>query len=97
MKRAEAEPLSPSNGPARARLDEGEEEAMPLPANPIAVFLGGIFFILFLAALYIAAEIVWPLVLAFALSLLLSPLLRFLTRLSHACSPRFCLSPQSWL
>jgi predicted PurR-regulated permease PerM len=81
MKRAEAEPLSPSNSPTRARLDEGEEEAMPLPVNPIAVFLGGIFFILFLAALYIAAEIVWPLVLAFALSLLLSPLLRFLARL----------------
>lgn len=54
---------------------------MPLPADAKAIFLGGIFFILFLAALYTAAEIVWPLVFAFVLSLLLNPLLRFLDRL----------------
>ena len=41
----------------------------------------GIFFILLLAGLYTAAEIVWPLVFAFMLSLLLNPLLRFLARL----------------
>lgn len=52
----------------------------PFPPTKI-IFLGGIFFILFLTALYIAAEIVWPLVLAFALSLLLDPLVRFLARL----------------
>jgi predicted PurR-regulated permease PerM len=34
-----------------------------------------------LGALYITAEIVWPLVLAFALSLLLNPLQRLLGRL----------------
>src|SRR6185437_9371338 len=44
-------------------------------------FLGGIFFVLLLTALYLAAEIIWPLVLAFVLSLLLNPLLRFLDRL----------------
>lgn len=81
MKQVEAEPLSSSNTPERAHLAEGEEEAMPLPAEPQAIFLGGIFFILVLAALYIAAEIVWPLVFAFVLSLLLNPLLRFLDRL----------------
>jgi AI-2E family transporter len=54
---------------------------MPLPADPKVIFLGGIFFILLLAALYITAEIVWPLVFAFALSLLLNPLLRFLASL----------------
>ena len=54
---------------------------MPLPADPKVIFLGGIFFILSLAALYTAAEIVWPLVFAFVLSLLLNPLLRFLARL----------------
>ncbi len=54
---------------------------MPLPADAKVIFLGGIFFILSLAALYIAAEIVWPLVFAFALSLLLNPVLRFLARL----------------
>jgi len=76
-----AEPPSSSNAPERAHLAEGEEEAMPLPAKPTVVFLGGICLILMLAALYIAAEIVWPLVFAFVLSLLLNPLLRFLDRL----------------
>ncbi len=81
MNPAEAEPLPSSNGPGRLHPAEGEEEAMPLPADAKAIFLGGIFFILFLAALYTAAEIVWPLVFAFVLSLLLNPLLRFLDRL----------------
>jgi predicted PurR-regulated permease PerM len=78
MKPAEAEPLSSNDRP---HLVEGDEEAMPLPADAKVIFLGGIFFILSLAALYIAAEIVWPLVFAFALSLLLNPVLRFLARL----------------
>jgi predicted PurR-regulated permease PerM len=60
---------------------ESADEAMPLPADARVIFLGGIFFILLLAALYFAAEIVWPLVLAFTLSLLLNPLARFLVRL----------------
>src|SRR6185437_15598541 len=81
MKSADAKLLSSSHSPERARLDEGEEEAMPLPADPKVIFLGGIFFILLLAAIYIAAEIVWPLVLAFALSMVLNPLLRLLARL----------------
>lgn len=81
MKPAEAEPPSSSNGPDRPHLDEGAEEAMPLPADAKVIFLGGIFFILLLAALYTAAEIVWPLVFAFVLSRLLNPLLRFLARL----------------
>jgi predicted PurR-regulated permease PerM len=81
MKPAEAEPHSLGNRPERAHLGEGEEEAMPLPADAKVIFLGGIFIILLLAALYVAAEIAWPLVFAFALSLLLNPLLRFLARL----------------
>ena len=81
MRPVEAEPLSSSNKPARAQLGDDEEEAMPLPADPKVIFLGGIFFILLLAALYITVEIVWPLVLAFALSLVLNPLLRLLARL----------------
>lgn len=81
MNPAEAEPLSSSNGPARPRPDPDDEEAMPLPADAKVMFLGGIFLILLLAALYIAAEIVWPLVFAFVLSLLLNPLLRFMDRL----------------
>jgi hypothetical protein len=81
MKPAEVESLSSLNRLERISLDEGEEEAMPLPADPKVIFLGGIFLILLLAALYITAEIVWPLVFAFALSLLLNPLLRFLASL----------------
>ncbi len=54
---------------------------MPLPTDPKLIFLGGIFLILLLAALYIIAEIVWPLALAFVFSLLLRPLLRFLERM----------------
>jgi predicted PurR-regulated permease PerM len=80
MKPAAAEPLSSSNAPERPPA-EGAEEVMPLPADPKVIFLGGIFFILALAALYTAAEIVWPLVFAFVLSLLLNPLLRFLAKL----------------
>lgn len=80
MTPAETELVS-SNGPERGRLAEDAEEAMPLPADPKVIFLGGIFFILLLAALYTVAEIVWPLILAFTLSLLLNPLLRFLARL----------------
>ena len=81
MNPAEAELSSSSTEPDGARLAEGSEEAMPLPADAKVYFLGGIFFILFLAAVYVAAEILWPLVFAFILSLLLSPLLRILSRL----------------
>src|ERR1700753_1951828 len=68
--------ISPEN--ERAPVAEDDDEAMPLPSDPKVIFLGGIFFILLMAALYITAEIVWPLALAFVFSLLLRPLLRFL-------------------
>jgi hypothetical protein len=51
MRPVEGEPLSSSNRSERAHLDKGEEEAMPLPADPKVIFLGGIFLILLLAAL----------------------------------------------
>jgi predicted PurR-regulated permease PerM len=57
------------------------EEAMPLPTDPKVIYLGGLFFLGLAAALYIAAEIVWPLVIAFMLSLLFKPVQRVLTRL----------------
>ena len=75
MKPAEAD-LPSTNGPERAHPAEDGEEAMPLPADSKVISLGGMFFILLLAALYAlyaAAEIVWPLVFAFMLSLLLNP------------------------
>jgi predicted PurR-regulated permease PerM len=70
-----------TNDPERAEMTEVGEEAMPLPVDAKVVYLAGIFFILLLAALYEAAEIVWPLVFAFVLSLLLKPPMRLLARL----------------
>jgi predicted PurR-regulated permease PerM len=65
------------------------EEAMPVPEDAKVIFLGGIFFVLFLAALYVVADIAWPLVLAFVLSLLLKPPMRLLARLRiRGCSVR---------
>ena len=61
---------------------EGEaDEDMPLPTDPRTVFLGGLFALAILAALYAAAEIVLPLVLAIVLKLLLQPVVRLLERI----------------
>ena len=57
-----------------------EPEEMPLPSDPKVVFLGGLFALALLAALYVAAEIVLPLVLAVVLKLLLQPAMRLLER-----------------
>jgi predicted PurR-regulated permease PerM len=62
-----------------------EPEEMPLPSNPSAVFLGGLFALALLATAYVANEIVLPLVFAVVLKLLLQPALRILERL---CVPR---------
>ena len=45
----------------------------PLPSDPKVIYLGGLFFLGLAAALYVAAEIVWPLVFAIMLSLLFKP------------------------
>jgi predicted PurR-regulated permease PerM len=55
-----------------------ESEEMPLPTDPQTIFLGGLFGIACLAVLYVAAEIVLPLILAIVLKLLLQPLVRLL-------------------
>ena len=54
-----------------------EPEEMPLPSDPKVIFLGGLFALALLAALYVAAEIVLPLVIAVVISLLLQPAMRF--------------------
>jgi predicted PurR-regulated permease PerM len=53
---------------------------MPLPSDPKVIFLGGLFGLALLAAVYVAAEIVLPLVLAVVISLLLQPAMRLLER-----------------
>jgi predicted PurR-regulated permease PerM len=57
-----------------------EPEEMPLPSDPKVIFLGGLFGLALLAALYVAAEIVLPLVIALVLTLLLQPAMRLLER-----------------
>jgi predicted PurR-regulated permease PerM len=57
-----------------------EPEEMPLPADPKIIFLGGLFALALLAAVYVAAEIVLPLVLAVVLKLLLQPAMRLFER-----------------
>ena len=56
-------------------------EEMPLPSDPKAIFLGGLFFLALMAAAYVAREVILPLVFAIVLSLLLQPALRILERL----------------
>jgi predicted PurR-regulated permease PerM len=73
--------IVPSDDRERAGPAADDDAAMLLPADAKAIYLGGIFFILLLAALYEGADIIWPLVLAFVLSLLLMPVMRFCERL----------------
>ena len=61
-----------------AQVEEPEE--MPLPSDPKVIFLGGLFAFALLTAIYVAAEIVLPLVLAIVLNLLLQPAVRLLER-----------------
>lgn len=69
---------APEPGAVLTQVD-GEED-MPLPANPQTFFLGGLFVLAGLAALYVASAIILPVVLAFVLMLLLQPAVRILER-----------------
>ena len=57
-----------------------DPDDMPLPTDPKTVYLGGLFIMAGLAVLYVASEVVLPLVLAIVLKLLLQPLVRLLER-----------------
>jgi predicted PurR-regulated permease PerM len=58
-----------------------EPDGMPLPSDPIIIFLGGLFVLALLATAYVASEIVLPLVFAIVLYLLLQPAMRLLDQL----------------
>lgn len=58
-----------------------EPDEMPLPSDPIIIFLGGLFVLALLATAYVASEIVLPLVFAIVLYLLLQPATRLLDQL----------------
>jgi predicted PurR-regulated permease PerM len=60
---------------------DGADEDMPLPTDPKTVFLGGLFCLACMAVLYVASEIILPLILAIVLKLLLQPLVRMLERI----------------
>jgi predicted PurR-regulated permease PerM len=64
----------------KARAPDDDGEAMPLPSDPKTIYLAGLFVLAMLAAVHAAAEIVWPFVFAFMLSLLLMPVQRILER-----------------
>jgi predicted PurR-regulated permease PerM len=53
-----------------------ERAPMPLPEDVRTVFLGGLFVLAVLTVLYVAAELLLPIVLAFVLNLVLQPLVR---------------------
>ncbi len=53
---------------------------LPLPSDPKAIFLGGLFGLAVLGAAYVASEIVLPFVFAIVLKLLLQPALRIFER-----------------
>ncbi|HEY2619926.1 MAG TPA: AI-2E family transporter [Acetobacteraceae bacterium] len=65
--------------PAVTPVDDQDD--MPLPTEPRTIFLGGLFVLALLAALYVASPIVLPVVLAIVLKLLLQPLVRLSDRL----------------
>ena len=66
--------------PTARERDDDDEEAMPLPGDPKTIFLAGLLLLALLAAVRVAAEIVWPFLLAFVLALLLNTAQRALER-----------------
>src|SRR6202048_5474629 len=79
-------PLSPVSDdhlpePRAAVTEAADETEMPLPSDPQTFFLGVLFALGVLAALYVASSIILPGVLAFVLNLLLQPAVRLLGRL----------------
>jgi len=67
--------------PHAAAIEAANETEMPLPSDPRTFFLGGLFGLGALAALYVASSIILPVMFALVLNLLLQPAVRFLGRL----------------
>lgn len=74
---------SPPEEPGVTELTPPEEERpeIHLPRDAKTIFLGGLFFLALLVALYVGAAIILPIVLAIVLKLLLQPALRPFERL----------------
>ncbi len=54
------------------------DDDMPLPTDPQTIFLGGLFMLAMMTAVYFTAEILLPVILAIVLKLLLQPFVRLL-------------------
>ena len=67
--------------PPAAVTEAADETEMPLPSDPRTFFLGGLFALGVLAALYVASSVILPIVFALVLNLLLQPGVRLLGRL----------------
>jgi predicted PurR-regulated permease PerM len=67
--------------PGATAVEVANETEMPLPSDPRTFFLGGLFGLGVLAALYVASSIILPVMLALVLNLLLQPAVRLLGRL----------------
>ena len=67
--------------PPAAVTEAADETEMPLPSDPRTFFLGGLFALGVLAALYVASSVILPVVFALVLNLLLQPGVRLLGRL----------------
>jgi len=65
---------------APVAAEASDEDELPIPSDLNTVFLGGLFLMGVLAACYVAAEILLPIVLAFVLNLVLQPAMRVLDR-----------------
>jgi predicted PurR-regulated permease PerM len=66
--------------PDAPMMHAADETEMPLPSDPRTSFLGGLFALGALAALYVASSIILPVVFALVLNLLLQPAVRLLGR-----------------
>jgi predicted PurR-regulated permease PerM len=77
---AGAKRVDQASAAAAAENTVEDDQELPIPSDINTVFLGGLFVLTLLAAFYVAAEIVLPIVLAFVLSLALTPGMRLLER-----------------
>jgi predicted PurR-regulated permease PerM len=75
------EPADDLPEPPAAVTEAADETEMPLPSDPRTFFLGGLFALGVLAALYVASSVILPIVFALVLNLLLQPGVRLLGRL----------------
>lgn len=74
---------APKKEPSLTELNPPAQERpeISLPRDPQSIFLGGLFFLAALAALYVAGDIILPILIAFVLKLLLQPALAPFERL----------------